>query len=146
MNVSGLLSRLAQQETVNFLLTNRIPRRTLTRLIAWYSQLESPWIVGPSMRAWQMFGGQLDLHDAKRDTFVSLQDCFTRELRDGARPIDCRPEVLISPCDAIVGQCGRIVDQQLLQAKRIAYPLDQLVLDPSLAAVHRDGVFATLRL
>ena len=37
-----------------------------------------------------------------------MHDCFIRELKDGARPIDRNPEILVSPCDAIVGACGTI--------------------------------------
>src|SRR5262249_39401980 len=73
-------------------------------------------------------------------------DCFIRQLRDGARPIDPAAGVLVSPCDGIIGECGRIHGQQLVQAKGIDYPLEQLVLSPALADVYRDGVYVTLRL
>ena len=47
----------------------------------------------------------LDLSEAKKTHFKSLHDCFTRELKAGARPIDPDP-ASVSPCDAIVGACG----------------------------------------
>ena len=97
---------------LNFLVTNLIPRRTVSRLIARFSRIEHPLVHRWSMAIWQFFGGSLDLHEAKKSRFVSVHDCFVRELRDGARPIDPDPAVLVSPCDAIVGTCGRIRDQR----------------------------------
>jgi phosphatidylserine decarboxylase len=46
---------------------------------------------------------RIKLEEAKKTRFKSLHECFTRELKDGLRPIDREPTVLVSPCDAIVG-------------------------------------------
>jgi phosphatidylserine decarboxylase len=140
------LARLFQHESVNFAVTNRIPRRTLTRFANWFCRIEQPVVRDVSLWVWQLFGGDLNLQEAKKSSFSSLQDCFVRELRDGARPIDATPGVLVSPCDAIVGQCGPIQDNQLLQAKGIDYTLEDLLLDSGLAQAYRGGVYATLRL
>ncbi len=34
------IATIVQQEDINFLLTNRIPRRLATRFLGWFSQLE----------------------------------------------------------------------------------------------------------
>ncbi len=86
------------------------------------------------------------MRDAKKTQFRSLHDCFIRELRDGARPIDPAAEVLISPCDGIVGASGAVADSQLLQVKGSPYTLDELLCDPELAALYRHGRYVTLRL
>ena len=65
----------------------------------------------------------------KRRHFRSLHDCFTRELKHGARPIDSRPDILVSPCDAIVGACGTIAGTELYQAKGFPYTLADLLGD-----------------
>lgn len=88
----------------------------------------------------------LDLSDARNHRFRSLHDCFTRELRDGARPIHDAAGTLISPCDGIVGACGKIDGTLVLQAKGFPYGLTDLLLDPLLAEAHRDGLYVTLRL
>ena len=36
------LQRLLHQEDINFLLTNRIPRRLATKWMGWFSKIESP--------------------------------------------------------------------------------------------------------
>ena len=96
-----------QQERLNFLLTNRIPRRWLTLLMGWFSKIEQPLIRDLSIGLWRRFA-DLNLDEAKKSRFTSMHDCFTRELKVGARPIDTDPNVLSSPCDGIIGSCGLI--------------------------------------
>jgi phosphatidylserine decarboxylase len=141
-----LLHRLVQHESLNFALTNRIPRALATRLVARVSRSRQPLVRAVSMRLWTLFAGDLALHEAKETRFASVHDCFIRELKEGARPIDATPGVLVSPCDGIVGACGTIEGTRAYQAKGLAYTLDELLLDPDLAARHRDGCFVTLRL
>jgi phosphatidylserine decarboxylase len=75
-----------------------------------------------------------------------MHDCFTRELKEGVRPIDRRADVLVSPCDAIVGACGTIAGTELYQAKGFPYTLDDLLCDRDLVEAHRNGQYVTLRL
>src|SRR5215470_10675922 len=91
MTLRGQILRIFQQEDINFLLTNRIPRRLMTRFIGWFSRIEQP---------------------------------FIRELRPGARPIDQSAEMLVSPCDAVVGASGAIADTRLFQIKGFPYTLE----------------------
>src|SRR5882757_2034493 len=145
MTVRSEITRMLQQEDINFLLTNRIPRRLLTRLMGWFSQIEQPQVRDLSIATWRFFS-DLDLSEAKKAQFRSMHDCFIRELKDGARPVDPDPAVLVSPCDAIVGACGAIAGTDLYQVKGFPYTLQDLAADASLAEVHRDGRFVTLRL
>jgi phosphatidylserine decarboxylase len=146
MTCSSLIDRIFQQETINFFLTNRIPRRLATRFMGWFSQIEHPIVRDLSIGTWKLFAGHLNLHEARKTAFTSLHDCFIRELKDGARPIDARPEVIISPCDGIIGALGRIGNTTLIQAKGFSYTLEDLMVDPRLVATYRDGIYVTLRL
>jgi phosphatidylserine decarboxylase len=141
-----MIAKLFQQEDLNFLLTNRIPRLWATRLLGRVARIEHPLAVHASLRIWKLFAPELDLSEARTTHFRSLRECFIRELAPGARPIHGDPSVLVSPCDAIVGACGRIGDETLFQAKGLTYGLKDLVGDGSLAARHRNGWFVTLRL
>jgi phosphatidylserine decarboxylase len=145
MTLRSQMLRVFEQEDINFLLTNRIPRRFATLLVGWFSKIEQPLIRDLSIGLWRLFS-QLDLSEAKRTQFRSMHDCFTRELKEGARPIDGDPAVLTSPCDAIVGACGPIAGTDLYQIKGFPYSLDDLLGDDRLVAIHRDGCFVTLRL
>lgn len=143
---AALRDRLLQQEDLNFLLTNRIPRLALTRLVGWYSRIESPLLTRVSIAVWRLFT-QLDLSEARQQRFGSLQDCFTRELKPGARPLADAPGALLSPCDAIVGACGAVELQgQVFQAKGFPYSVGELFGNPVRAAPFLGGRFVTLRL
>ena len=145
MNARSLIERLTQQEDINFLFSNRIPRRFVTRFVGWWSRIEHPWICNGSIALWRLFS-DLDLSEAKTTRFKSLHDCFTRELQPGARPIDMDPTHLVSPCDGLVGGCGTIEKGTLLQAKGFLYPLSELLADAQLAQYYEGGQYATLRL
>jgi phosphatidylserine decarboxylase len=133
------------QEDLNFLLTNRIPRSLLTRFMGWFSQIRHPLVCKASIAVWRLFT-DLDLSDACKQHFASLHECFTRELKPGARPVDADPAVLASPCDAIVGACGDVVAGQLFQAKGFPYALRDLFGPTQNIAPFEDGVYVTLRL
>jgi phosphatidylserine decarboxylase len=137
--------KIAAQEDINFLLTNRIPRRLATRFIGWFSKIEQPLVRDLSIAIWRMFS-DLDLSEAKKTEFSSMHDCFIRELKDGARPVDNDPAILTSPCDAIVGASGTIAGTELLQVKGFPYTLQDLVSDPGFVETYRNGRYVTLRL
>jgi phosphatidylserine decarboxylase len=145
MKAKSLLGRLTQQEDINFFFSNHIPRRLVTLLIGWWSRIEHPWVCRGSIAVWRWFS-ELDLSEAKHTDFKSLHDCFTRELKDGARPIDESPNHLISPCDGLVGACGSIAADTMLQAKGFPYALSELLADAALARHYEGGQYATLRL
>ncbi len=141
----GALRRLMQQEDINFLLTNRVPRIALTRLVGWASQIRHPWLARAGIAVWKLFT-DLDLSEAKKRRFDSLHDCFTRELKDGARPVDMDEAHLASPCDAIVGACGRVDGTRLFQAKGFPYELGELFGPTQDTSPYEGGTYATLRL
>jgi phosphatidylserine decarboxylase len=145
MTIRAMIASLTQQEDLNFLLTNRIPRAALTRFMGWFSKIENPFVRDASIACWRLFS-DLDLSEAKKTEFKSLHDCFTRELRPGLRPVDPDTSVVVSPSDGIVGAHGRIHDTELFQIKGAPYSLLDLLGDPDLVERHRNGRFLTLRL
>ncbi|MEJ6008130.1 archaetidylserine decarboxylase [Paucibacter sp. AS339] len=145
MNMTISVRKMLQQEDLNFLLTNRIPRIALTRLMGKFSQIRSPLLAKMSIAVWRCFT-DLDLSDAKKQRFDSLHDCFTRELLPGARKVDMREDVLSSPCDAIVGACGRVEGRQVFQAKGFPYSMQDLFGPTQDTSAFQDGMFITLRL
>jgi phosphatidylserine decarboxylase len=127
-------------EALNFLLTNRLPRIALSRFMGWFGKVENPLVARPSLALWRAFA-DLRLDEAKKTRFTSIHDCFTRELKDGARPVDPDRAVLSSPCDAIVGACGAIEDGRALQIKGSPYTVKDLIGEEL-----REGTYATLRI
>ena len=145
MTVRSAISRITQQERVNFLLTNRLPRRGLTLFVGWLSRLEQPWLTRTCIAIWGLFT-ELDISDARKTRFRSLQEFFTRQLKEGARRVDPDPDVVISPCDGIVGELGQVREGSVLQAKGFPYTLMDLLGDERLVSNYLSGSFVTLRL
>jgi phosphatidylserine decarboxylase len=141
----GLLRGLAQQEDLNFLLTNRVPRAVLTHAMGRFSRIRSRALTRLSIALWRRFT-ELDLSDAAGEEFASLHECFTRALRPGARPFDAREGVLASPCDAIVGACGPVQGTQVFQSKGYPYRIGELFGPTQDPAPFAGGCYATLRL
>jgi phosphatidylserine decarboxylase len=145
MTMRTALAAILRNEDLNFLLTNRIPRRLATRFMGWFSRIRQPIVRDLSIGVWRHFA-ELNLHEAEKQRFASLHDCFTRALKPGMRPIDPDPAVLTSPCDAIVGASGVVAGETVLQAKGFPYTLSDLFGPSALAEQYRDGIYVTLRL
>ena len=144
--MTTLIRSLSQQEQLNFLLTNRVPRHLVTRFMGWYSRIESPILTRFSIALWRLFADDLHLEEARQQQFRSLGECFTRQLKEGARPVDERTGSLASPCDAIVGELGEIEGTRVFQAKGYPYEIGDLIPDRRLQEKYRDGRYITLRL
>jgi phosphatidylserine decarboxylase len=145
MSLRSAMLRLAAQEDLNFLLTNRIPRHAATRFMGWFSKVENPAVRTASIALWRLFC-DVDLTDAAEKRFASLHAAFIRPLRAGARPVDPDAAVVVSPSDGIVGAHGRIRDGQVFQVKGFPYAIADLLGSAADAEEWRDGWFVTLRL
>jgi phosphatidylserine decarboxylase len=145
MTLRQSFQQILNHEDLNFLLTNRIPRQTLTRLLGRFSKIEQPLIRDLSISIWKFFS-DLDLSEAKKQHFSSMHDCFTRELKNGSRTVDQSEEVITSPSDGIVGACGNIRDLEVLQVKGFPYTLIDLLGDEKTAGLYRNGLYVTIRL
>lgn len=149
MKIRQYFKNLLLQEDLNFLFTNRIPRISLTLFIGWWSQLRNPWVARGSIAVWRWFS-DLDLSEAKQQNFASLHECFIRELKPGLRPLNPSPNIVTSPCDAIVGACGEIKQGAVIQAKGFPYTLESLLGASSQSREWiqklEGGIFVTLRL
>ena len=145
MKLHHVLRQIALNEDINFLLTNRIPRNLLTRFMGWFSKIRNPLVCRASIALWKLFT-DLDLSDALKPRFDSLHDCFTRELKDGARVVDPAPDSLTSPSDGIVGECGDVLGGRVYQAKGFAYTLADLMGSAQDAEKYAGGCYVTLRL
>ena len=141
-----MISRLTKIERLNFLLTNRIPRKLLTHLMGWYSKIQSPMLTRLSISIWRVFSPDLDFTEAKKNTFNSLHECFIRELKDGVRPIDTQNGGVVSPCDGIVGSFGTIDNGVVYQAKGFPYKVADLIPDRALQKRLQNGCYVTIRL
>jgi phosphatidylserine decarboxylase len=114
--------------------------------MGWYSRIENPYLTRFSLLLWRFFSDDLNLAEAKQQHFESLHDCFIRELKDGARPIDRHEEIVVSPCDGIIGAFGKVEDSTLFQSKGFPYELNDLMPGKRIHEKYRNGCYVTLRL
>src|ERR1700754_5219746 len=145
MTLRNALARIGGNEDLNFLLTNRLPRRFATKLMGSISPIEQPLVRKTSLALWQRFC-DVDLSDAADNRLKSLHHAFTRALKPGSRAPDPDPRMLASPSDAVVGACGRVEDGRLYQVKDMDYDLADLLDDETLGEPYRNGTFITQRL
>ena len=81
------------------------------------------------------------------DQYPNFNAFFTRELNEGARPIDDSPGVIVSPADGRLLAVGRINDDQLIHAKNHYFSCSDLLGgNASSASTFNDGNFATIYL
>lgn len=81
------------------------------------------------------------------EAYVSFNDFFTRELKEGARTICAGNDKLALPVDGAVSQLGDIKYDNIFQAKGHDYSLTALLGGkPDIAAPFKQGKFATIYL
>jgi len=81
------------------------------------------------------------------DRYASFNRFFTRELKDGARPIAAAADAIACPADGAVSQAGPISEGRIFQAKGHDYTaLELLGGDVERASAFENGSFATIYL
>ena len=92
----------------------------------------------------------IDMTEARNnsiDQYPNFNAFFTRKLREGARPIDNNPRVIVSPADGNLLAAGRISGDQLIQAKSHYFSSNDLLGgNVSLSNAFNNGSFATIYL
>lgn len=125
-----------------------LPRNLVSRLAGRLVSIPlPPFLRARAMRGFgRIFGVDFDEVRDPLGSFRCIQDFFVRRLKEGARPIDDRPEVMVSPCDGAWGQWGTVENGLLLQVKGRPYSLTELLGSESDARAFEGGVYATLYL
>ncbi|MEX0976095.1 MAG: archaetidylserine decarboxylase [Woeseia sp.] len=125
------------------------PKYLLTALVRWLAGIRLPAVKNFMIRNFVRLY-KVDVDDVARpvpEGFADFNDFFTRELAEGARPIDSSSRSIVSPVDGIVSAAGPIIGDRLLQAKGIDYRLEDLLATDLADAAHfENGAFATIYL
>ncbi len=81
------------------------------------------------------------------DHYASFNDFFTRELKEGARPMSQDSDAIVCPADGAVSQAGSVQEGKIFQAKGHHYTaLELLGGDVERAEAFKNGSFATIYL
>ncbi len=131
------------------LLQQVIPQHLLSRLIGRLAECENPAIKNYIIKSFaKQFN--VDLSEAKieqAEGFSHFNDFFTRELKEGMRPICPLEDSIVSPADGAVSELGDIDLGSIMQAKGQYYSLvDLLAGDLDATDTYLGGKFATIYL
>lgn len=90
----------------------------------------------------------INIGEAKKkvEEFTSFNDFFYRELKDGARTVDTREEVLASPADGKILAFENLDKEKEFYIKGDKFTLEEFFADKELAEKYRDGIFMIIRL
>eukprot|EP00158_Paraphelidium_tribonemae_P009955 Partr_v1_DN29013_c0_g1_i1_m58655 putative Phosphatidylserine decarboxylase len=113
-------------DSVKAAVMKMMPLRTISRLWGHInSAYDLPvWLRSPVYQAWTKAFG-CDLGEMKAENlrdFRNLDEFFTRELKEGMRPLS--PCALVSPADSTVIHFGPVVGGQVEQIKEMTYSLE----------------------
>ena len=85
----------------------------------------------------------IDLSQCESTDFTCFNDCFTRKLKPGMRPVDVSPSALISPCDGLLS-AYRIEDGLVVPVKQSRYSIADLLGAASAASAEEAARRKTL--
>ena len=126
-----------------------VPQHLLSRLVGKLADSKTPWVKNTFIK-WFTKQYAINLSEAKEEiatNYPSFNAFFTRELKEGVRPIDDNPLHIVSPADGAFSQLGKIHHNRVFQAKGKDFSLSALLGgDTQRAADFIDGEFATIYL
>ena len=125
-----------------------VPKSTLSRCVGVAAHAHLPkFITAPSVRLFaKLYGVNVNEADLPLDGYRTVGEFFTRRLKDGARPVDRRPGLAVSPADGQILNSGRIESGCLIQAKGRRFTVSALLDDEERALAFESGSWVTVYL
>lgn len=126
-----------------------LPQQAISRLAGKIAN--STWLpLKNHLIRWFINKYKVDLTQAETqipEHYPTFNAFFTRALRSETRPIDPTPHGIVSPCDGVISQIGKITQGQLLQAKGRYFTVDALLAQhPTYTPRFQQGDFLCLYL
>lgn len=124
-----------------------LPKQALTILAGKFANARAGWLTTAVIR-WFVNHYNVNMQEANEpniEKYATFNAFFTRSLRPDARPLASAD--FLCPIDGAVSQLGKILDDQIFQAKGHLYSTKALLGgDTDLATKFQDGDFVTLYL
>ena len=109
-----------------------LPKNIWSRCVGAAAHLRLPGVITRSSIRIFVQAYNIDMSEADRPLaeYRTVGEFFTRRLRQGARPVDRRPGLAVSPADGVVLNSGRIEEGRLVQIKgrTFEYLLSSMIL------------------
>lgn len=126
-----------------------LPHHAISRLVLYATRIKIRWWKNLLIR-WVIKRYNVNIGEAKNpdiESFENFNAFFTRELTDGARPIDAAANRVVCPADGRISAIGYLERNAIIQAKGYAYDVQTLLGgDAVLAEQFVGGAFATIYL
>jgi len=125
-----------------------LPQHLLSRLVHAFMRIRLKPVKNVQIAVVGGLAG-VDWSESKHQDYADFETFnafFTRELADGARPLDPDPKAFLSPSDGRISACGRITNDRILQAKGHHYSIRSLLANDPGAAEFNNGFFHTIYL
>jgi phosphatidylserine decarboxylase len=126
-----LLSELSSRKLISRLTGSFAKSRVSRKLIPWFART---------------YGIRLEDAEKQWLEYRSLNDFFTRRLKQGLRPIAPESETLVSPVDAAITGMGPIEAGQIINVKGQDYTIQQLLNHSPRMVNYSDGFYFVLYL
>ena len=141
-----MINKPSRWEKIKGWLFHFLPHHLISRFILWITRLEVFGVHHAITLFVRAFEVQLDeAEDSNIKNYSNFNAFFTRALKAEARPIHKEPNSVVSPCDGIVVQIGKIESGRIIQAKRLDYSVSEL-LTARAGADFDSGCFCTIYL
>ena len=126
-----------------------LPKHVVSRMVGWLAAAEAGAVTQFLIRTF-IKAFKVDMSEAKYPEpthYNTFNAFFTRQLKDDIRPIEGNEKQLCHSVDGRVSQFGKIIGDEIFQAKGHNYSLTTLLGGkPELASVFKGGDFATIYL
>ncbi|MEE9254935.1 MAG: archaetidylserine decarboxylase [Pseudomonadales bacterium] len=125
-----------------------LPHHLVSRLVG--SLAQSRWtplkriLIRAFIHIYEVDMSQAQTQDPER--YASFTEFFVRQLKSDLRPMDSDVTTLICPADGTLSHIGKIEAGVLMQAKGMAYTLQELLGDGALAEPYAQGAYVTIYL
>ncbi|CAG7651610.1 Phosphatidylserine decarboxylase proenzyme [Paenibacillus solanacearum] len=126
------------------LLTELSSRKTVSRLTGAFAKSKTSRLLIP--RFAKAYGIRVEDAEKAIHEYASLNDFFTRRLKEGLRPIDPTPDTLISPVDALITGMGPIKDGLIVNVKGQDYTIEELLNHSPRMINYKSGFYYVLYL
>lgn len=136
-------------DSIKIALQYIMPKHLISRLVGKFAAAEAGMLTTAFIN-WFIKQYKIDMSEAKHEKatdFKTFNAFFTRELKDGLRPINNEPSIMAHPVDGAVSQCGAIEGGNIFQAKGHSFTSQALLGgDKADAQRFEGGDFATIYL
>jgi phosphatidylserine decarboxylase len=136
------------KEKIFILLQKIVPQHLISRIVGRFAQCTNTTVKNQFI-SWFIAKYNVDMSLAKIEDatqFENFNAFFTRELKEGVRPIDDSCD-LVFPADGAISQLGDIDQGRVFQAKGKSFSLNAILGgDPTLSKKFEQGKFATIYL